>query len=119
MVFAVPAHLRRRRLARRRRRTWKDIQEFVDGLRVGPWAKVSTLRLLRSVLELAREDGRIHTNPARGSSAGRIPARDILPEREAVLGSSRRPVTRIGSVPHLCAPCPIDALLRTPVREST
>jgi len=56
--------------------TRKDIQQFIDGLTVGPWAKVSTLRLLRSVLELAREDGRIHTNPARGCSAGRIPARD-------------------------------------------
>jgi integrase len=54
----------------------KDIQEFVDGVTVGPWAKVSTLRLLRSVLELAREAGRIHTNPERGCSAGRIPTRD-------------------------------------------
>ena len=56
--------------------TRKDIQQFVDNLTVGPGAKVSTLRLLRSVLEIAREDGRIHTNPARGCSAGRIPARD-------------------------------------------
>jgi integrase len=54
----------------------KDIQQFVDGLTVGPWAKVSTLRLLRSVLELARKDGRIHANPARGCSASRLPARD-------------------------------------------
>ena len=56
--------------------TRKDIQQFVDDLTVGPWAKLSTLRLLRSVLELAREDGRIHANPARGCSAGRLPARD-------------------------------------------
>lgn len=56
--------------------TRKNVQEFVDGLTVGPWAKVSTLRLLRSVLELAREDGRIHTNPASGCSAGRLPARE-------------------------------------------
>ncbi|MCV7377646.1 site-specific integrase [Mycobacterium alsense] len=56
--------------------TRKDIQRFIDGLKVGPWAKMSTLRLLRSILELAREDGRIHANPARGCSAGRLPARD-------------------------------------------
>jgi integrase len=54
----------------------KDIQQFVDTLTVGPWAKVATLRLLRSILELAREDGRIPINPARGVSAGRIPARE-------------------------------------------
>jgi integrase len=53
-----------------------DVQQFVDALTVGPWAKVSTLRLLRSILEVAREDGRIHRNPAHGVSAGRIPARE-------------------------------------------
>jgi integrase len=56
--------------------TRKDVQNFVDGLTVGPWAKMSTLRLLRSILELAQEDGRIHANPARGCSSGRLPARD-------------------------------------------
>jgi integrase len=37
---------------------------------------VSTLRLLRSILDLARSDGCIHTNPAHGVSAGRIPERE-------------------------------------------
>lgn len=54
----------------------RDIQQFIDTLTVGPWAKLATLRLLRSILEMAREDGRIHTNPAQGISAGRIPARE-------------------------------------------
>ena len=54
----------------------KDIQQFVDTLTVGPWAKLATLRLLRSILEMAREDGRIQSNPAQGVSAGRIPARE-------------------------------------------
>jgi integrase len=54
----------------------KDVQQFVDTLTVGPWAKVATLRLLRSILEMAREDGRIHINPAQGVAAGRIPARE-------------------------------------------
>jgi integrase len=53
-----------------------DIQQFIDALTVGPWAKVSTLRLLRSILEVAREDGRVHRNPACGVSAGRIPQRE-------------------------------------------
>lgn len=53
-----------------------DVQKFLDALTVGPWAKVSTLRLLRSILEVAREDGRIHRNPAMGVSAGRIPERE-------------------------------------------
>jgi integrase len=53
-----------------------SVQQFVDGLTVGPWAKVSTLRLLRSILEVARGDGRIHCNPAHGVSAGRIPERE-------------------------------------------
>jgi len=52
------------------------VQQFVDALTVGPSAKVSTLRLLRSVLDVAREDGRIHHNPAHGVSAGRIPERE-------------------------------------------
>lgn len=54
----------------------KDVQQFVDRLTVGPWAKLATLRLLRSILEMAREDGRIHINPAQGVSAGRIPTRE-------------------------------------------
>jgi integrase len=53
-----------------------SVQQFVDTLTVGPWAKVSTLRLLRSILDVAREDGRIHHNPAHGVSAGRIPERE-------------------------------------------
>jgi integrase len=52
------------------------VQQFVDALTVGPWAKVSTLRLLRSILDVAREDGRIHHNPAHSVSAGRIPERE-------------------------------------------
>ncbi len=52
------------------------VQEFIDVLTVGPWAKLATLRLLRSILEMAREDGRIHVNPAQGVSTGRIPARE-------------------------------------------
>ncbi len=43
--------------------TRADVQAFVDGLTVGPWAKVSTLRLLRSILDVAHQDGRIHRNP--------------------------------------------------------
>jgi integrase len=53
-----------------------DVQQFIDSMTVGPWAKLATLRLLRSILDMAREDGRIHTNPAQGVSAGRIPARE-------------------------------------------
>ena len=53
-----------------------NVQQFVDDLTVGPWAKVSTLRLLRSILEVAHNDGRIHCNPAHGVSAGRIPERE-------------------------------------------
>jgi len=56
--------------------TRADVQMFVDGLKVGPWAKVSTLRLLRSILDVAHQDGRIHRNPALGVSAGRIPERE-------------------------------------------
>lgn len=56
--------------------TRADVQAFVDGLKVGPWAKVSTLRLLRSILDVAHQDGRIHRNPATGVSAGRIPERE-------------------------------------------
>lgn len=56
--------------------TRADVQAFVDGLTVGPWAKVSTLRLMRSILDVAHQDGRIHRNPALGVSAGRIPERD-------------------------------------------
>ncbi len=54
----------------------RDVQQFIDTLTVGPWAKLATLRLLRSILDLAREDGRIHSNPAEGVSSGRIPARE-------------------------------------------
>lgn len=53
-----------------------NVQQFVDDLSVGPWAKVSTLRLLRSILEVSRNDGHIHCNPAHGVSAGRIPERE-------------------------------------------
>jgi integrase len=56
--------------------TRADVQMFVGGLTVGPWAKVSTLRLLRSVLGVAQQDGRVHVNPAEGVSAGRIPERE-------------------------------------------
>lgn len=54
----------------------KDIQQFIDSMTVGPWAKLATLRLLRSILDMAREDGRIHSNPADGVSSGRIPTRE-------------------------------------------
>lgn len=37
---------------------------------------MSTLRLLRSILDVAHQDGRIHRNPANGVSAGRIPERE-------------------------------------------
>lgn len=53
-----------------------DVQRFMDDLKVGVRAKIQTLRLLRSILEIAREDGRIHRNPALGVSAGRIPERE-------------------------------------------
>lgn len=56
--------------------TRAEVRAFVDSLTVGPWAKVSTLRLLRSVLDVAHQDGRIHRNPAIGVSAGRIPERE-------------------------------------------
>jgi integrase len=56
--------------------TRSEVQSFIDGLTVGPWAKVSTLRLLRSILDVAHQDGRIHSNPALGVSAGRIPQRE-------------------------------------------
>ncbi len=53
-----------------------DVQNFLASLTVGPWAKLATLRLLRSILNMARDDGRIHSNPAQGVSAGRIPVRE-------------------------------------------
>ncbi|KZS63827.1 integrase [Mycobacterium kansasii] len=56
--------------------TRADVQVFVDALTVGPWAKVSTLRLLRAILDVAHQDGRIHRNPALGVAAGRIPERE-------------------------------------------
>jgi integrase len=70
------------------------VQQFVDGLTVGPWDKVATLRLLRSILEGAREDGRIHRNPAHGVSAGRIPERErhrylAAPEVAALAGACK------------------------------
>ncbi len=37
---------------------------------------MSTLRLLRSILDVAHQDGRIHRNPVSGVSAGRIPERE-------------------------------------------
>ncbi len=56
--------------------TPESIAEWLKGLTVGPWAKVATLRLLKSVLDIAVEDGRIPVNPATGVSAPPIPARD-------------------------------------------
>ncbi|MGH3954671.1 MAG: tyrosine-type recombinase/integrase [Mycobacterium sp.] len=53
-----------------------DVQQFLDALTVGVRAKIQTLRLLSSILEVAREDGRIHRNPSLGVSAGRIPERE-------------------------------------------
>lgn len=52
------------------------IAEWVNALDVGPWAKKSTLRLLRSILAIAVEDGRIRANPAASVSAPPIPPRD-------------------------------------------
>ncbi len=60
-----------------------------SGLTVGPWAKLATLRLLRSILEMAREDGRIHINPAQGVSAGPHPGAGTPPLSHR--GGSRRP----------------------------
>ncbi|SID09756.1 prophage integrase [Mycobacteroides abscessus subsp. abscessus] len=54
----------------------RDVQQFLDALTVGVRAKIQTLRLLSSILEVAREDGRIHRNPSLGVSAGRIPERE-------------------------------------------
>jgi len=56
--------------------TREVIAAWLPGLPVGPWAKVSTLRPLRSVLELAVADGRISVNPAAGLSAPPIPQRE-------------------------------------------
>lgn len=53
-----------------------DVQQFLDALKVGVRAKNQTLRLLRAILDLACEDGRIHRNPVLGVSAGRIPERE-------------------------------------------
>ncbi len=52
------------------------IAAWVNELDVGPWAKKSTLRLLRSILAVAVEDGRIRANPATSVSAPPIPPRD-------------------------------------------
>lgn len=52
------------------------IAAWVKDLTVGPWAKKSTLRLLRSILAIAVEDGRIRANPAASVSAPPIPPRD-------------------------------------------
>lgn len=56
--------------------TRESIAAWVAGMTVGPWAKVSTLRLLRAVLELAVADGRIAVNPAAAVSAPPIPPRE-------------------------------------------
>ena len=56
--------------------TRESIAAWVAGLEAGPWAKVSTLRLLRSILELAVADGRIPVNPAALLSAPPIPPRE-------------------------------------------
>lgn len=53
------------------------IAVWVKDLTVGPWAKKSTLRLLRSILAIAVEDGRIRANPAASVSAPPIPPRDL------------------------------------------
>jgi len=52
------------------------IASWLAELTVGPWAKASTLRLLRSILAVAVEDGRIVTNPAVALSAPPIPPRE-------------------------------------------
>ena len=52
------------------------IATWLAELTVGPWAKVSTLRLLRSVLQMAVTDGRIPANPAADISAPPIPPRE-------------------------------------------
>lgn len=52
------------------------IAAWVNDFEVGPWAKKSTLRLLRSILAIAVEDGRIRANPAASVSAPPIPPRD-------------------------------------------
>ena len=52
------------------------IAAWVTDLTVGPWAKKSTLRLLRSILAIAVEDGRIRANPAASVSAPPIPTRE-------------------------------------------
>ena len=71
----------------------KDVQQFIGGLTVGPWAKLATLRPLRSILDMAHEDGRIHINPAQGVSSGRIPAR----ERHRYLSA-----TEVAALAHAC-----------------
>ncbi len=53
-----------------------SIATWLSQLTVGPWAKVSALRLLRCVLEVAVADGRIAINPAAGVSAPPIPPRE-------------------------------------------
>lgn len=53
------------------------IATWVTDMKVGPWAKKSTLRLLRSILAIAVEDGRIRANPASSVSAPPIPPRDL------------------------------------------
>ena len=53
-----------------------SVVNWLAQLTVGPWAKVSTLRLLRCVLEVAVADGRIAVNPAAGVSAPPIPPRE-------------------------------------------
>lgn len=90
----------------------KDIQQFIDSMTVGPWAKLATLRLLRSILDMAREDGRIHSNPADGViRADTHPRTPPLSDRHR----SRRPGSRMrrprrrGDHPRLHRP----ALVRT------
>jgi len=56
--------------------TRSSVSTWLSQLTVGPWAKVSSLRLLRCVLEVAVADGRIAVNPAAGVSAPPIPARE-------------------------------------------
>lgn len=70
-----------------------SVQQFVDTLTVGPWAKVSTLRLLRSILDVAREDGRIHRKSGLWRLSGPHPRTRTspLPHRTR----SRRPGRRL------------------------
>ena len=53
--------------------TRSSVSVWLSQLTVGPWAKVSTLRLLRCVLEVAVADGRMRSIPPRVSRLRRSP----------------------------------------------